>query len=263
MLTDSTRLIQILTNLVSNAIKFTSEGTVTIAAKLLAQHQNSITVDFRIIDTGIGISAEKIDTIFSRYEQANAFIQKQFGGTGLGLSISKKITEMMNGNISIESTEGVGTTFILQLPFALSENEIELEDMQLDTSVLNHKSILIADDIEEQRMVLREILQNSLQDIKIVEVENGVEAVESAQAEDFDIILMDLDMAEMDGMEATAIIRNNSTHQNTKIIATTASLVTLSKEEMINLGFDDLILKPLKPQFLLHQMVKLFTEKEN
>ena len=263
VLTDSTRLIQILTNLVSNAIKFTSEGTVTIAAKLLAQHQNSITVDFRIIDTGIGISAEKIDTIFSRYEQANAFIQKQFGGTGLGLSISKKITEMMNGNISIESTEGVGTTFILQLPFALSENEIELEDMQLDTSVLNHKSILIADDIEEQRMVLREILQNSLQDIKIVEVENGVEAVESAQAEDFDIILMDLDMAEMDGMEATAIFRNNSTHQNTKIIATTASLVTLSKEEMINLGFDDLILKPLKPQFLLHQMVKLFTEKEN
>jgi signal transduction histidine kinase len=262
VLTDSTRLIQILTNLVSNAIKFTTQGSVTIAAKLVGEAQNPITVDFRIIDTGIGISAEKINTIFSRYEQANAFIQKQFGGTGLGLSISKKITEMMNGSIALESTEGVGTTFILQMPFTLSENDSSLEVLQLDTSIINHKSILIADDIEEQRLILREILQNAQQDIKILEAENGIEAIECTHAEHPDIILMDLDMAEMDGIEATSIIKKNPKYKNIKIIATTASLVTLSKEELFDLGFDDLILKPLRPQILLQQMVKLFTVKE-
>lgn len=262
VLTDSSRLIQILTNLVSNAIKFTDQGSVTITAKLVGESQNPITVDFRIIDTGIGISAEKINTIFSRYEQANAFIQKQFGGTGLGLSISKKITEMMNGSIAIESTEGAGTTFILQMPFTLSENDIRLEVSQLDTSIINHKSILIADDIEEQRLILREILQNAQQDIKILEAENGIEAIECTHTEHPDIILMDLDMAEMDGIEATSIIKKNPKYKNIKIIATTASLVTLSKEELFDLGFDDLILKPLRPQILLQQMVKLFTVKE-
>lgn len=260
---DGVRLSQIFTNLLSNAIKFTQQGSVMLTASVIEQDSSSMQLEFRITDTGIGISAEKLATIFERYEQANAKIHTQFGGTGLGLSISKKLIEMMNGTINVESTEGLGTTFIIKIKFELAE-EISLPNQHnlLTNTILQGKTILIADDIEENRKVLKEILHTVCDGVVLLEAADGIQVLNILQTQIVDLILMDLDMPEMNGFQTTENIRKEYTTEQLKIIATTASLLTLTKEEILSLGFNELLLKPLKPQKLMQVISSQFPKSQ-
>lgn len=250
---DATRISQILLNLISNAIKFTKEGNVhlnVIAIELLSQ---KTTIQFILSDTGIGMSAAQKQKIFNEYEQATDTTQQKFGGTGLGLSITKKLVELMNGIIDVESIENIGSTFKVNIPFDLPldlARTIETTKYNLDN--LNNKLILIADDVEENRNVLAEILVSLNPTLQLEFAKNGNEAIEIVKQKTPDFILMDLDMPELNGFEATAFIQSNYPNHTIKIIACTASLLMMSKEELAECGFKDLLQKPFTIKQLIH-----------
>ncbi len=255
---DPVRLYQVLLNLASNAIKFTSQGNVSIHAysKQLQQHSTEIT--FIVRDTGIGIAQEKIDRIFERYEQADAKIKNTFGGTGLGLSISKKIIELMQGVIEVKSEPGKGTEFTVSIPFETTHTPVESSVLkeEIPKELLDNKRILIADDNEENRLVAKEILLHFNDSIQLFEAANGQEVLDLIEKNSVDILFMDLDMPVMNGIEATQEIRNKTEFNNIKIVGNTASLSTLSNEEFKTLGFNAFILKPYKVNLLLQIIVE-------
>lgn len=256
---DAQRVTQILINLIANAIKFTEKGYVKITSQIIesAADKNFITVSCSIEDSGIGIAEDKIETIFERYEQANAMIKKQFGGTGLGLAISKRLTELMNGEISVKSKLNSGTTFTITIPFELTqhiETEI-LNNFEIpETTFLDNLNIIIADDIEESRKVTKEILEYFNPTVKITEAENGLLVLDLFKSKIPDVLLIDLDMPELNGFETVAEIRKKYPEISTYIIAYTAGLLSISKEEILSNGFDELLLKPFKPNDLLQKL---------
>ncbi len=260
---DKVRLSQILSNLVSNAIKFTKQGSVTLSAKLVKEDHNTVTIEFVVQDTGIGISQEKLESVFEKYEQADRKTFANFGGTGLGLSISKKLCELMNGNIRVENKLNAGTTFIVQIPFIRSMHETIIDNNSLSNyDYLNNVCILIADDSEENRNVLKELLNSINTSISVLEATNGKEAVQITASKQPHLIFMDLDMPEMNGMEAANQIKKIN-NDKAIIIANTASLLTISKEELFSLGFDDLLQKPIRPNFLFSMLSKHLEKKES
>jgi signal transduction histidine kinase len=250
---DMNRVRQILINLVGNAFKFTEKGKIELE---LNEEEKGFTI--RIKDTGIGIAPEKAAKLFERYTQAEKHTSMQFGGTGLGLAISKRLAEMMNGQIELKSQPNVGTEFILTLPFRLARGTYETssENEQLEVCLLSGMELLIADDNSESRITTRDLLQHFNPEIRITEAENGKEALESAKHRHPRIILMDLDMPEMNGMEATVTIRKDNTLNDVRIIATTAGLLSISKEELLSYGFDDLIFKPYNPENLVKVLLQ-------
>lgn len=248
---DANRLSQILLNLISNALKFTNTGSVNINIHLAERKDNICRIQFNIIDTGIGISEDKINKLFERYEQAAATIKTQFGGTGLGLSISKKIIELMNGSILITSIVNKGTTFTVEIPFEVADVKLQKRRKKINTAFLQSKNILIADDQEENRLIMKEILLSFNKTIVITEAATGVEALQKLEENDTDLLLLDLDMPEKNGLETIREIRENKTFGKLKVIAHTASLLTMTPEEIKSVGFNDIILKPFKPQDLL------------
>ncbi len=250
---DAGRLMQILINLLSNSIKFTKEGSITLKAFPLKKEKDSSTIRFEVIDTGIGIAADKLDKIFERYEQAAATIKTQFGGTGLGLSISRKLTELMGGRIIIESEEGKGTIFSVEIPFEKSDKQAtQAVKLKGNNAFLQGKKILIADDMEENRIVMRDILTTFNKEIIIEEARNGNEVLEKVDR-NYDLILMDLDMPDRNGLEAMQVIRKSGKY-HPKIIAHTASLLSMTRDELIECGFNELLTKPFKPEKLLEQL---------
>ena len=255
---DAVRTYQVLLNFASNAIKFTSNGAVKITVGIKESAQDKIILEFKIQDTGIGIAKNKIETIFERYEQADASIKTKFGGTGLGLSISKKIIELMNGSIQVSSKLNKGTCFTLSIPYLLSKKESGLvtASESADATLLNNKLILIADDNEENRLVAKEILQSYNATIKIMEAADGNEVINLLFKKIPDIIFMDLDMPNLNGLETTQLIRKNKKYDKIKIIGNTASLSTFTDEELKELGLDGFIQKPYKPQELIIWLFK-------
>lgn len=252
---DSVRLQQVLLNLLSNAIKFTEKGTVTFKIDIKNDSHHTY-VNFTVSDTGIGISKDKINRVFERYEQADTTIKNKFGGTGLGLSISKKIIELMDGNIDIKSKLNKGTQFIVQIPFAsINERNSPIKTDTLDYKKLNNIIILIADDNTENRTVAKEILLNFNSTIKILEAENGQKALNLLQEQKVDILFIDLDMPILNGIETVRKIKKKLKFKHIKIIGNTASLSTISKEELAELGFDEFIYKPYKWQILLEKIL--------
>jgi signal transduction histidine kinase/CheY-like chemotaxis protein len=250
---DAVRLQQVLLNLLSNAIKFTEKGSVVMQVEY-----ESNNLKILIKDTGIGISKDKIDRIFERYEQADAGIKDKFGGTGLGLSITKKIIELMNGSIDIKSIINKGTEFIVQIPIsAVTETVSSVTVNPVDSNNLNDKIILIADDNEENRLVAKEILLSFNPTIKILEAENGKVVLDILKKQKADIIFIDLDMPIINGIDATQQIRKNKKYDTIKIIGNTASLSTFTDEELRELGFNDFLFKPYKPNELLKVLVNI------
>lgn len=250
---DAVRLQQVLLNLLSNAIKFTEKGSVVMQVEY-----ESNNLKILIKDTGIGISKDKIDRIFERYEQADAGIKDKFGGTGLGLSITKKIIELMNGSIDIKSIINKGTEFIVQIPIsAVIETVSSVTVNPVDSNNLNDKIILIADDNEENRLVAKEILLSFNPTIKILEAENGKVVLDILKKQKADIIFIDLDMPIINGIDATQQIRKNKKYDTIKIIGNTASLSTFTDEELRELGFNDFLFKPYKPNELLKVLVNI------
>ncbi len=255
---DPYRLIQILNNLLNNAIKFTPRGKVTVNIFSSMRDEEKIVVDFTLQDTGIGIDASKLDTIFEPFVQASSDTTRKFGGTGLGLSICKNLIEMQGGSISVESKFGEGTVFHFSLPYKIGTKDmLAQEDLAPeDYSLIGEKRILIAEDVELNQFIARQILESWGMEVAVAA--NGRIAVEMAQNQHFDLILMDIQMPEMDGIEATEIIRKlpNTKLANIPIIALTANALKGDNHLYFQAGMNDYITKPYTEEKLYSVLSK-------
>ena len=241
--TDMHKLKQIISNLLSNAIKFTPKnGTVRFKAKALKHNEEIIQIGFTISDSGIGISTEAQKHILKPFIQANSSISKDYGGTGLGLSISNKILKHMGSEIKIKSQEGKGSEF----SFILNLNIVYPNRLAQSNKKETHNlkgSILIAEDHLVNQMLITAILDDKgTLDYKVVD--NGKEAVEAAQKDHFDLILMDINMPVMDGVEALYALKERGIH--IPIIALTANAIAGDKERYLSHGFDNYLSKPIE-----------------
>ncbi|MFV8333449.1 response regulator [Flavobacterium sp. GSP14] len=255
---DPVRLHQIILNLVSNAIKFTSKGKVTVAVDLFQEDEHNVVLKFSIKDTGIGISEDKIGSIFENFQQATSGTSRLYAGTGLGLAIVKQLLEAQGGSICVESTLHVGSTFSFMLSFKKTNAVAELENeiMELDSQMKNVK-ILVVEDITLNQMLMRTILDDFGFDCEIAE--NGKIAVEKLKEKEFDVVLMDLQMPVMNGFEATEYIRNTM-KSSIPIIALTADVTTVDLEKCKLAGMDDYLVKPVDEK-LLHSKIVSFLSK--
>jgi len=258
---DPVRLHQILINLVSNAVKFTSTGKITIDVRLLNADNEKATIEFKVIDTGIGIAENKIDHIFENFQQATSNTSRLYGGTGLGLAIAKKLTEQQGGTITVKSKIGKGTTFCVVLPFRISGAAIESETeiKELDEGVRDIK-VLIVEDIALNQLLMKTVLDDFGCESDIAG--NGKIAIGKLQNIPYDIILMDLRMPEMDGFEATEFIRNKM-NCNTPIIALTADVTTADLKKCRSVGMNDYISKPIDERLLYHKIMDLLKESRS
>ncbi len=248
---DPTRLGQILNNLISNAIKFTDKGKVSL--KITFEKKGKLNeFCFTVTDTGIGIDQEKLKTIFEFFSQEDNTITRRFGGTGLGLAISKSIAELLGGEIKVESEKNVGSTFkfCLSMPEA-AEQEKNVTVAQSD---LTGKNVLIVEDNELNRFLAVTILKKWNANIHIAE--NGEEAVTAVKNKDIDVVLMDIQMPVMDGVAAAIAIRNDL-NSNVPIIALTANALESEKEKCWQAGMNEYITKPYNPEFLLEKIIFL------
>ncbi len=255
---DPTRLRQILMNLLSNAIKFTDDGSIHLS--VYAKDKQII---FEVRDTGIGIPEDRLETIFSKFTQADETTTRRFGGTGLGLAISQKLAEMMGGIITVKSVPGEGSCFVVNLPL----NEANPEDLKAiavdddgvmaDKDKLRNAQILIVDDHPINLMYLRKLLKK-FGIGRIQMVDSGEEAFEYTQVHVYDAILMDCQMPGMDGFQTTQAIRKMHAGQNlhTPIIALTANAMRGDREKCIAAGMDDYLSKPVNPDLLLKTLSK-------
>jgi signal transduction histidine kinase/DNA-binding NarL/FixJ family response regulator/predicted negative regulator of RcsB-dependent stress response len=251
VLGDPVRLNQVLMNLAGNAIKFTEKGSVAIEIK-----QSGSEIKFSIIDTGIGISKDKLQTVFESFSQANSSDTRKYGGTGLGLTISRQLVELMGGKINIESKEGSGTTFWFSLAFETgSEAGLKqrlANEEQVDGSILDALKILVVDDNEYNRIVAKDTLESKSK-AKVTAADSAKEAIKLLQQTSFDVVLMDVQMPEMNGFEATKYIRNNfeAPLKNIPIIALTASVLRSDLDKCTAAGMNSYIPKPFKPSQLI------------
>ena len=238
---DPVRLKQILINLLTNAIKFTDEGKVTLKASC-DDYANSVTLNVDVIDTGIGIASGSLQLIFKDFVQLETNITKKAKGTGLGLYIVKRLTDLLGGQIHVESEKSVGTTFKLSIPFPLGDasNIRSLKPELIISDKLKAMQILIVDDEEFNRHLLKNILNNW--GLKYDEVENGKEAVDQSQLKQYDLILMDIRMPEMNGFEAVQLLRGQE--YSAKIIALTADKDDGNFKKYEEAGFDNYLHKP-------------------
>lgn len=241
-LSDGLRLNQIITNLVSNAIKFTSVGSVHIQAMYKKKNELQIVVS----DTGLGIPKDKLNSIFEQYEQVRTKTQKKYKGTGLGLSISKRLVELMQGTISVKSKVNIGTTFTVTLPIeqVQAQETVQPNAVRYNADFLKGKQILIVDDIDNNRFVIKETLKFFHPDVEILEVENGKQALDILTTTYPDLVIMDLDMPEMNGFEALSEIRKNKKTKNLKVVASTASVVANNEADFMSFGFNAYLPKP-------------------
>lgn len=257
VLGDPTRLTQILVNLISNAIKFTKEGSVTIKTEIADENNSKITIRFMVKDTGIGIPKEKHHEIFERFTQADADTSRKFGGSGLGLSIARKLIEAQGGNIVVESAQGVGSSFIFTISYKKNtENKnlttVENVDFNLNSNNLSAR-ILVAEDNELNRHLVKSLLVEWGFTFDVVE--NGKEVIEILKRNNYDLILMDIQMPLMNGYETSVYIRKEM-NIAAPIIAMTAHALPGEKEKCISFGMTDYIAKPIREHSFYNLLVK-------
>ena len=246
---DTGRLRQILLNLVSNAVKFTNLGGVTIKVAELASAGGAVRVRFSVSDTGIGIPAAALDQLFQRFVQADGSISRRFGGTGLGLAISRRLVELMGGEIGVESQLGVGSTFSFTVDLATaSEIEaLEEEDIAIHGGALR---VLLVEDAEPNQELVSTILRSV--GIAVEIAANGAEAVEAVRTSRFDLVLMDVQMPVMGGVQATRIIRGmGGEAAGVPIIALSANVLPDQVAEYRRAGMDAHLAKPINPREML------------
>lgn len=252
---DPSRLKQILNNLISNAIKFTESGEVWLKVKKIDAKENGSHIQFTVEDDGIGISEEKLEDIFESFSQVDGSFTRRFGGTGLGLAISKQLAEMMGGTLWVESREGIGSKFHLNLEFELG-TKIEAPSLQPSKIRKADRScrILLSEDDKVNQMVITRILED--RGYSVDTASNGVEAIEMHEKNVYDIILMDIQMPVMDGIEAAKQIRAKETNKHTPIIAITAYALKGDREKFLSQGMDEYVPKPIKVEELLYVIDK-------
>lgn len=245
---DPTRLAQIANNLIGNAVKFTTNGTVKIIINILKDNETCIALDFRIIDTGIGIPSTVGEKIFEQFSQANSDTTRKYGGTGLGLAITQKLLELQGSCLGMSSTEGEGTMFFFTLTLKKNLNAIPFIKLTEENinEIIENKTVLLVEDNPVNTMVGKQFLQQwkMIVDTAI----NGQEAVSMANEKPYDLILMDLQMPVLDGFDATKQIRaSDSINSKTPIIALSASSMIEVKEKALDLGMNDYVAKPFNP----------------
>ncbi|MBN2173573.1 MAG: response regulator [Bacteroidales bacterium] len=256
---DPTHLGQIILNLASNAVKFTEKGSVTIKADLKHKTEDQVLIRFIISDTGIGIAEDKIEQVFEIFTQGDTDTTRKYGGTGLGLTICKRLVELHKGQIRVESEINKGSTFYVEIPFNLADN-VDSEVVNTSDIKLNDLTILLAEDNEFNVMVARDVLETQMPGIKIDVAANGEIAVEKVQNNEYDLILMDIQMPDMDGYEATKSIRKMGGRKSEiPIIAMTANVLKAEVDRCFDAGMDGYISKPFEPEELLHQIKMMMT----
>ena len=252
LLGDATRISQILNNLLANAIKFSRRGTVRLRISLLEKTADQCVLNLVVSDEGIGMSDEDIERIFQPYWQSRASLRAEHAGSDLGLAISRQLAELIGGSIAVESRPGVGSTFTLKLPIALSLPEIGPDPESDDAARWQpgyEARLLVAEDIEINREIVRSLLNGMgmAADLAI----DGAKALQMVQENDYDAVLMDVQMPVMDGLEATRRIRQlGGRFAGLPIIALTAHALREDQQGCIDAGMNDLIIKPVDPAYL-------------
>lgn len=255
---DPIRLNQILSNLLSNALKFTDTGGINVLVRESSRIRNQIKIEFTVSDTGIGIPKEKHSLVFDGFTQASPDTTRQYGGTGLGLAICKKLIELQGGTLELDSEPDKGSTFRFEITLGISERsgEAQKEEIQESYAGLEGKKILVAEDNKINFFVANKFLTSW--GVSVAHAENGQIALEKISSEDFDLILMDLQMPVMDGIEASRIIRksDNPNIRNIPIVALTAAIMSESHDKIDDLKINDYVLKPFKPHDLFERILK-------
>ncbi|HEY8402494.1 MAG TPA: PAS domain S-box protein [Cytophagaceae bacterium] len=257
ILADEIRLLQILSNLTSNSIKFTDTGSVRINVSLKEQKGKLHKIKVDIIDTGIGISAENKKRLFESFSQVDNSSTKAYSGTGLGLAISKELTKMMNGEIGVETELGKGSTFWFTFEAneskRVSESKISMETPVISSRFTTYSpKILLVDDNNINQLVASEILKKSGCTVEVAD--NGLDAIEKVKTNTYDLIFMDIQMPKMDGVTATKEIRKLKIENLPPIIAMTAYSMKEDKEKFLLSGMDDYVSKPIKSETLLNKV---------
>jgi CheY-like chemotaxis protein len=252
---DETRLRQVLTNLIGNALKFTEKGQVRCVAKLSSSDNVNGAIYFSVQDTGIGMTDEQQQIIFEAFNQGESSTTRRFGGTGLGLTISKKIVSMLGGDLDVESQPDKGSRFYFTVKMAFSQSNSKLSDQKKVKNLHSLKGtrILVAEDSNLNMTITRKFLERW--DVTIHEATNGKEAVELFKQNEYELLLIDLDMPVMDGYQAVVEIRK----QNMEIpaIAFTAAVLPNMKQHLTDKGFTDFLQKPFRPDDL-HKIISLY-----
>jgi PAS domain S-box-containing protein len=255
LLGDPVRLHQIILNLVSNAVKFTNKGKITVRVSLLDEDEEKVNIEFAVSDTGIGIPEDKMDKIFENFAQASSSTSRLYGGTGLGLAIVKQLVHAQGGDIRVESKTGEGSTFSFNLGFQKSKAEADLETCTEESEAeTRHIKVLVVEDMALNQLLMKTLLDDFGFERDIAS--NGKIAIEKMETKSYDIILMDLQMPEMNGFEATEYIRNKM-NSKIPIIALTADVTTVDLAKCKAVGMNDYIAKPVDERLLYKKIVGL------
>ena len=260
LLGDPVRLHQIILNLVSNALKFTPKGSISVHTRLLNEDDNQATIEFVIKDTGIGIDSEKMKSIFGNFQQATSGTSRLYGGTGLGLSIVKQLIEPQGGFISVESELGKGSAFRFVLSFGKTTESIDVEPEIVEINkATQHIRVLVVEDIALNQLLMKTLLDDFGFEREIAE--NGRIAIEKLKTGHYDIVLMDLQMPEMNGFEATEYIRK-TLKMDIPILALTADVTTVDLAKCTAVGMNDYIAKPVDDRLLYNKILSLVRKSE-
>ena len=254
VLSDDTRLNQVLSNLISNALKFTPQGAVTLNIQIVSSNSDTMMVNFAVSDTGIGIPQEKLSEVFSSFTQADTKTTRQYGGTGLGLTISRKLVENFGGELNVRSEVGRGSCFYFTIPIDINNGKRSFvtENKILDLQDLEGTTVLVAEDNRINMMITKKFLENWK--IKVIETRNGREALEAFKSKQIDLLLIDLEMPEMDGYEALTEIRKID--KRIPAIAFTAAVFDDMQQKLLSHGFTDFIHKPFRPEELHKKLLR-------
>jgi len=264
---DAGRLLQIIVNLLGNAIKFTKQGEVELSASVRARTADEIVLTFSVRDTGMGIAHEAVDKIFNAFEQADGSMTRNFGGTGLGLSIASKLVELMGGRIWVESETGKGSVFRFTARFKVPDKNIDFAATMFEKAKAEISPVLSTPSLEDLHVLLveddivnRMVAENNLEEMgcRVTSVENGEEALKAFTEEEFDLILMDLQMPVMNGLQATRAIRTLENDEGSRIpiIALTAHAMDDDRKQCLTEGMDDYISKPLNRELFFKTIRK-------
>jgi len=246
---DPYRLKQVLNNLLHNAIKFTETGSVCLAVKTLNNSNGTAKIKFEVMDTGIGISQEDSTRLFKTFSQVDSSITREYGGTGLGLAISKQLVAMMGGELEMSSIKGKGSSFFFTLESEVSEKKAPIGNKKSTTTDQPVKVLLVEDDKVNQKVISLMLKKHGHQ---VDEANNGLEAIQLFKQSNYDVILMDIQMPVMDGIEATKRIREMEGNTGyTPIIAITAYALPGDKERFLSIGMDEYMAKPIKMETML------------
>lgn len=263
---DPLRLGQILLNLTGNAVKFTTQGSVSIRVRPLEENQHSVLLRFEVKDTGIGISANDQARLFTAFEQADSSMTRKYGGTGLGLAICKQLSHLMGGDIGVDSTPGQGSTFWFSARLGKLEPGTALPGAQ--TPSINAESRLQRDFfgtrvlLAENEPINQEVSRSLLEDAGLVVdlAVDGLAAVELAKKHQYGLILMDMQMPNLNGLDATRVIRGDSLNTRTPIIAMTANAFNEDRKRCLETGMDDHVGKPVDPERLFNTLLRWLTQ---